>query len=109
MYSSRSGCMPLVENAAQAGQVSEPYSTSLTGASGLPASQPPSGVISTVSAHVVPAGGGTAATGSALGGPPSTAESPQAASASASGAARTARRSGRKRVIERFLAARGKG
>src|SRR6187399_1195228 len=90
--------MPVTEKLAQAGQVSEPYSTSLIGALGLPASQPPSGVMATTSFHCWPAGAATGATTVAVGMPSS--PDPQAARPSASEAAQAGHRSGSLAQVE---------
>ena len=87
-----SGSAPSIEKRAQVPQVSEPYSISLSGASGLPTSVPPSSVMTAVVRHSLPSGAGMAAIASLSMSPVSSAADPQAASARASGAARAKRR-----------------
>ncbi len=52
-----------LSNAAQAGQVIEPYSTSFTGAAGLPITKPPSAVVATVWVQSPPLGAGIGSIG----------------------------------------------
>src|SRR5687768_7739963 len=81
---------PSCEKAAQCEHVWLAYSISLSGAFGLPITNPPSGVSAAVSTQLCPAGAAIGAIGSPLIGP--SASEPQAARASASGAARAVRR-----------------
>src|SRR3569833_4285819 len=68
MYLSRNGAAAWAENSAQCGHVWLAYSTSLTGALGLPTTIPPIAVSDATCAQRLPAGGLIAAVAPAFGG-----------------------------------------